>query len=420
MRPMVETQPVQVSAAPFEDGVVALMGRIQSSLSDLVEALPETIRRAVDLERALRLEKKLAWQVFRLSRSTDVSEAANVPSLVSIARLTDAARKRGVPEKTLARVRKAFEEFENFASIHGGDRQGLISMVSGMGGVASDKNEQYEINVRKALFRGHSHVWGVHARMAVRTGIFMPRSENGMRMEDVVLVVGDVGLVRRRLGDPLVMLWWLWTDESRWVRGDDERKPSAASAAGAGAATLPARPGLEFLPEVSSKPLPQMVSKRGVDGTAETELIFPPGRAGAITMYSMERRQNVSNQEGASFFGQTLFTMPLEAMVWEMLVPVGWSNPATARAGIYGRRHHPEQVYEERTEDLLPQRVSLDYLGVHDGVPPLAGDPNHAGAVRHALERGGWLGTRFDVYRCRVEYPIMYTMLVIRADALKR
>lgn len=411
---MTKTQPVLAAALPFEDGVVAVMRRLHETVLALVGALPEAIRRAVDLERALRIEKKLAWQLFRLSRKPEFGDAANVPSLASIARVIDAARKKGVPEPVLSELNEAFGQFENFAVIHGGDRHGLISMVSGLSG---EKSEQYEIGVRKSLFRGNAHVWGVHARLAVRTGIFVPRAGTD-RVEDVALVIGDHDLAKRRQSDPLVMLWWLWTS-------DDPKSGSTStgSTSGPGSAN-PADGvvdhGLEILPEFCTYPLPKMVRRQAADGTPETELIFPPGRGSAISTYSLQRRENTRANPGGSFFGRTLFTMPLETMVWEMLVPVGWSDPSTARASVYGRRHHPELVYEERTYDLLGQRETLDYLGVHEGVPPLAGAPNHANAVRHSIERAGWAGTRFDVYRCSVEYPVMYTMLVVRADALQQ
>ncbi|MBC7773230.1 MAG: hypothetical protein H7210_12090 [Pyrinomonadaceae bacterium] len=38
-------------------------------------------------------------------------------------------------------------------------------------------------------------------------------------------------------------------------------------------------------------------------------------------------------------------------------------------------------------------------------------------AVTHVLKRLGWFGTRFDVYRARVLYPVMHTLLSLRADA---
>jgi hypothetical protein len=50
----------------------------------------------------------------------------------------------------------------------------------------------------------------------------------------------------------------------------------------------------------------------------------------------------------------------------------------------------------------------------------LPGEPAHAEAVREAIHRAGWAGTKFDVYRCRVEYPVLFTMFAARVDVMRR
>jgi hypothetical protein len=363
--------------------------------------------------------------VFRLSQTTDLDETANVPSLTSAKRLIDAARRRGVKEKTLTRVRNAFERFEDFARAHGGDRAGLISMVSALSG---GKDEQFEINTRKSLFRGQSHIWGVHARMAIRTAIYVPRpgQEPGAslerRVDDLGVVTGDVDMVRLRQSDPLVMLRWMETKRDRDRRVQPPGDAGAAGSAGDnGGAAKASGVRVDVLAEFSSNPLPQMISRPVKNGPAETDLVFPPGKTGAVTLYTTELHENIiSSGEDMGFASGTFFTMPVEVTVREVLVPVGWSDPATARASVYGRRHHPEQVYEMRTADLLPQREVLEYLGAHDGVPPLSGSPQHAPAVRSVIERHGWGGLRFDVYRCRVDYPLMHSLLLAKIDMVRR
>ena len=161
----------------------------------------------MDAERVFRLDKTLSWQVFRLSQSVDLAEAANVPSRTSVRRRLAAAQRKKVPKPVLEKVGAAFERFESFATMHGGDRAGLMSMVSGLIG---DSSQQYDLRVRKSLFRANAHMWGVQARMAVRTAIFMPHPGTN-RVEDVAMVVGDL-TARRCQSDP-TMLWWLKTSD---------------------------------------------------------------------------------------------------------------------------------------------------------------------------------------------------------------
>jgi hypothetical protein len=413
---MSRAAPVQVDAPSFDGQAAQVMAQLQAALTELFTSVDEPITRAVDVERAFRLDKTLSWQIFRLSQSADLAEAANVPARTSVRRLLDAAKRRRVPKSVLERVSVAFEHFESFTAIHGGDRAGLMSMVSGLTGVAGGSSQQYDLRVRKSLFRGNAHMWGVQARMAIRTGIFVPRPGTD-RVEDIAMVIGDIDLVRRRQTDPLTMLWWLKTED---LPSEVQQPDSAGSAPHTDNNQPPVDHALEILAEFSSKPLPRMVRNQDEGALGETELIVPAGNAGATTVYSMHRREGVSSHPGTSFFGQTLCTMPLETMVWQILIPVGWSNPSSARAAVYGRRHHPEQVFNQRTADLMAQRETFDYLGVHEGVPPLTGDPTHPAVVRHVIELAGWGGLRFDVYRCRVQYPMMHTLLVTRVDAIKR
>jgi hypothetical protein len=164
-----------------------------------------------------------------------------------------------------------------------------------------------------------------------------------------------------------------------------------------------------------------MTSRAPVGGLQETDLVFPAGRTGAVTLYSAEYHDEViSPPDDISFGSGTFVTMPTEISVREILVPAGYSDPATARVAVYARRHHPEQVYEQRTSDLMLQRETIEYLGSHDHVPDLRDVPQHADAVRRVLENRGWFGIKFDVYRCRVEYPMMHSLIVAKIDPLRR
>jgi hypothetical protein len=403
---MSRSQPVEVPAlASLEDSATAVMGELRGSLTALLNRLPDPIARAVDLERSLRLDKKLAWQVFRLARSAGLSEIANVPSRPSVKRLLEAARRRKISRPLVDRVAAAFLRYEEFAVEHGGDREGLLSIVGGRTGISG---EQFELKVRKAAFRAGAHLWGARAQMQVRTLIHHIRP-GPEYVEDVILISADIGLQRVRQSDPLVMVrWWQISDQPT-----NHAAPSAAAAA-------PVDHQVNLLPEFCSRPLPRMLAKAGADGSVETELVIPAGRTGAVTLYSSQLFESAARSPQAVYFGRMFVTIPVETAVWEVLVPAGRTDPATARSVVYGRRAHPEQVYDERPADLLPPQGTAVYLGTLDGVPPLEDVPDHSAAVRHVLASHGWLDTRFDVYRCRIQYPMLHTLLCTRVDGVVR
>ncbi len=406
MRMMSTASPVVVSVPPFESTATAIMDELQASLGSLVTDLPEPIRRAVDLERSLRLEKKLAWQVFRLSRSVGLREIANVPSRAGLERVIEASRRKHVPKQITDRISKALERFEDFAETQCGNRIGLISMVSGL---THQKSDQFELKVRKAYFQAASHVWGMQARMQIRTAIAHNPDPVYTDSQDEVLISTDLDMQRLRLSDPLVVVRWVLAEGPEDCR--DHVIPEGRTKNGD-----PVNHPVELLPEFCSQPLPKIVAKRGEDGLVENELIVPPGRAGAVTLCSSQ----LTERSRIDYNGRMFITMPVEEIVWELLIPAGLSNPATARAAVYGRRPHPERVLEERPVDLLPQRETVTYLGAMESVPALDGVPGHPDSVRHVLQKLGWLGMRFDVYRCRVRYPVLHTLVVAQVDVLKQ
>lgn len=393
----------QTHSSPMGDEAVTLMADLHGVLAELVAAIPGPVRRAVDVERALGLDKKLAWQVFRIARSTHpLAEVQNLPASASVRRLLAAARKRRVAPATVARLERSFERIDRFMLTHAGDREGLVSMLSGLGGRNDD---QFKLKLRKSFFRSAAHFWGIHAQMVVRTSIFHGKPGAGY-VEDSALIQATIGLERLRATQATDFVMMMRTKTDPIVPG--------------GPASAPIRHAPELLKDFCSGTLPEFSPHPEGSQQGESKLRLPPGRTGAATLYSMQLHEQVSNSLQVDYYGRTFVTLPTEAIVWEMLMPVGWTDPATIRGAMYGCREHPEQSFNERPADRTPQQESIEYLGALDSAPPLDGSPRHNEAVYHALARLGWLDTKFDVYRCRVQYPVLHTMLAIRVDALPR
>lgn len=403
--------PGHAPAVSFEETAAKVLGEVQGACAALLDAVPGAMHRAVDLEKSLRLDKKLAWQVFKLAQADQpLAEAVNVPARSSVQRLLTAARKRRVPAAVVERLAAAFESFEEFAVAHGGDRTGLLSLVSG---IAPDGTEQVELKVRKSLFRGNAHVWGMQVGMVTRTFIVYQRP-GAEAVFDGVLVSGYVGMQRLRPGARVA--------QSEWVGfGNDPAKPLAGSPDPADRAMAEpgqgATQGLEILEDYSTQPLPEF---RRV-GDIETEIVFPaPGRAGAVTLYTSRYSPGGAQGEQSRFALSPLVSSPIETLVVEVLVPEGLSDPGTASVAVYGRRGAVERTHERRALDLLPQRESVTYLGAREAVPPIPEAARHSDAVRQVLDKLGWLGTKFDVYRCRVQYPVLHTLVCLDVDAVRR
>jgi hypothetical protein len=381
------------------------MSELRAALHDLLAGLPEAIRRAVDVERTLRLEKKLAWQVFRLSRSTGLEEVGNVPSLVSASRLVAAARERGASDEVLNRVSNAFERFESFAVEQCGDRAGLVSLISGL---THERSESFELRERRSLFRSNAHVWGLQARAQLRTFIYKPSAPRE-GLYRTVAVSGNVGLQGLRRGEPMSI--------SSWFSMTPGTTPTGAEVGTAAAAAGNAE--FELLKEFCSDPLPEQREVVTENGMVEVEMVIPPaGRSGAVTVYSTQTTPSPGDPHRVNPFAGMFISVPTAEIVTDLLIPAGATDPTTARVSVFGRRHHPEQVFRERRQDLLPQRERVVHYGPNDVVPAIESSPQHGAAVHEVMRRHGLHGLPFDLYRCRVLYPVLHSLIVVRINSM--
>lgn len=383
------------------------MQDLRQALADVLGCVPGRHQRAVDVERALGLNKKLAWQVFRILNSETLSDIANVPSAASARTLMAAASERGVPAGVLKRVARAFERFDEFATTQAEDRAGLVTLVSRLG---STPNDAYELNIRKNAFRAMSHLWGAKCQMAVRSEIAF-RNRRFPQARDVAAVSAEIGLQRMRENEPLGIVRYLGTDYTPGAKAETPAPPPKQMAAAM------VDHGVDLLHEFCTQPLPRMEPKPSVWGGTETELIFPAGRLGALTIYSSHLRECA--EMSPTFDMRAYVTVPVETIVLELLVPAGMADPRTVRGGAYGCRTHPEHVYDERSTDLLPQKETATCMTNLERVPPLPGSPMHNKAMEHVLEKCGWLGARFDVFRCRIQYPVLHTLVCLWVDAAR-
>lgn len=403
MPPIGLSKPVEVQARAVEQEALEVLGEVRSALADLLADLPPPMHRAVDLEQALGLDKKLAWQVVRVAQAAHpLGEVHNLPARSSVRRLLEAARKRRVSMRVIDRLETAFTRFDQFALVHAGSRDSLVSVLNGLGG---RKDAQYEVKMRKAHFRTTAHFWGIHARMLVRSSIFHAKPGPAY-IEDSALIQAMIGLERVRISRATDLVMMMRTRSDPTSPGET--------------ALTPVRHPAELLDEFSTGPRPEISPNVAGGAECESKLRLPPGRTGSATLYSMQLHECLSNSLQTDYYGRTFVTIPTERLVWEMIMPVGWTQPTTVRAGMYACREHPEQAFAERAEDLMPQQESVEYLGTFDSAPSLEGSPRHADAVQHVLSRLGWTDTRYDVYRCTVHYPMLHTMLSLRIDAAKR
>jgi hypothetical protein len=294
--------------------------------------------------------------------------------------------------------------FESLVERHAGDRGSFDSMIAALGASAAATT----IRDRRAAFRANSRLWGLRAHTQIGCGIYHPAAGG----YDSVLITGYVGVQPLRPGARVRV--------SARSRARDDATIEAARTHST--APPPQHPGaldrVELLEEFCSRPLPHFVTREVAGNMLETHLDFSGvGRSSAVT-YFLRRLVPGWPPPGDTWFGVGgTARVPSEALLVDMLVPAGWTDPGTAWANIFGNLFETERALDYHDEDRLTREVN-EHLGDSRDRLRTLDCPRYQEMVEDVLARMGWDRTRFDIYRCRVRYPILHACVSAGVTAL--
>ncbi len=402
-------------AQPFERQATAVLQRLRASLSVLIGAVPSVgeLRKAADLQRALGIGNTLAWQVYKLAHATDpLAEASSVPRAGGMKRLFEAAARRGVPAKHIEASAAAIQEFDELVKVHAGDRAAFDSMVSGL----TDEGSQLaDAQQKRAAFRANSHLWGVQARTQLKCSILSPSSSSSTSL-DLVQLQGYVSLRRFRRAIPLLVSWIrLLDDDKHNTLPPYSREPLV----GGGAAAL----GTPLLTEFCSQPPPEIRTRRSEDGGVQAELVAcGVGNESAVTYMVGDVVRSLpgpySDDARPSLTVIASVRVAVEVLINDVLIHEELFGSLTPKTSVYGNHNLSPgtSAFDLSEANLLGVKESAVYMGKGPSVLQTLDVPRYPEMAQYAFERLGWDGEKFDVYRCRVAYPVMPSSVVVRFD----
>lgn len=402
---------------PFEGEAAGVMQRLRETMSAVIESIPASgtgeIRRAADLQRALGIRNSLAWQVYRLAHAPDpLIEASSVPGRAAMKSFLEAASSRGVERRQVQAASAAMKEFHELVETHAGDRRTFDSMVSGLTAAGS---QQVDFTSKRAAFRANSHIWGVQAKTRLACYLYHPAADAPDRI-DAAGIRGLHRLRRLRRNAPWVVSRFGASDNDGVTRRTVVCEPlDPMGKAGHGVA---------LLRDFCSRPLPTFRTVSAALGVTSVEIEGESvGNMSAVTCFIgdvaravLGRYQDENNRYQAS---QALIRTPCETLIQDVLVYDGTFGEISPQVMVYGDHRSGDAVSGDRACDLLALRETVDYLGRGPSVLRTPALPRYPEMVQYALDRLGWDGRRFDVYRCRVEYPVMPSSVVVRFDLPK-
>jgi len=395
--------------APFEEDVARILKRLRSELSEVIAAVPSDVRKGADLMRALRIDKKLSWRIFKVANAPDpIAAGPHVPSRANLSTFFKAAAREGVPAELVETASRTAFEFQKVVSAHADDRTAFDSMVSALGDRAAA--EQIDLTHRRLAFRGLRHIYGVQARTQLKFAAIQPAAE--LHLVDFVRIEGLIDLRQLRGNAPLVI--------SRAAVQNDDGSPREIVREPLD--PMPGSQRLSLLREFCSRPLPKYREVDIAPGGVDTELVSKGvGKRAAITCIeghvvraAFPRYREKLNLECGN---TTRVLTPCEVLVIDLLMHEDTYETLAPNARVCSERLGPAPALDFIQErDLLPMFASVTYLGKGPSVLHTPDVPRYAQLGQYVFDRLGWDGERFDVYRCRIEYPVVPSEVMIRFD----
>ncbi len=387
--------------ALFEHQAEQVMRALRESLLRVFEELPRPVQRAADLEKAIGLSRTLAWQVHRLAMSPNLLAAgAHVPGAGAFRQAMRAARAGGASAEDVARVERAFDEFERLVQQHAaGDRDTFATMINSLAG---DEADTIDVKTRRQIFRGNSQAWGLQVKVSLATVIIHPGSDSSRF--DMIFLRGLRDIRRLRSDVPFRV-------SSRVVLDSHQQATESCNL------DNNTMVGPTLLKDFCTQPCPEL-TMRTDNGHVHSYLPATPlGTAGQQTVYLADITRDIAWQdEGTTPNHHVNFatiTKPMEMLVLDTLIHRAMFDRVEPTARVFGSLDRLAETDPTNfsEQDVLSINLDVHHLGTGVGAAATPHVPRYSEMLESVCDRIGWDASQMDVYRCMLEYPILNTMV---------
>ena len=307
-----------------------------------------------------------------------------------------AAAKRDVSAALIREAREAGADFERLSRVHAGNPASLKMMLTAC---ATDRNAA-DIKHKKMAFQGNSYIYGIQARTRLAACFLQPGTRRGQI--DIAWLCGHVDLC------------WLRSN-ARWIVSTGKNFDTADRARDS-AAPEPiddevGRPSLPLLRSFCSDPLPRFRRVETAPGVSQTEFLSNGiGNTAAVTYFTGEvTRSAASSWRDEHHTHRKLGVsvhVPAEVLILDVMIRDDTFGPIRPEVVVHrGTSLGGIALFSEA--DKLHLCESVTHLGRGPSVLHTANVPSYSKIAGHIFDRLGWDGSRFDVYRCQVQYPVV-------------
>ncbi len=399
--------PSRGSADLFARDAGGVLPACRQALARLVEALPDRIRTASDLQRTLQVDAKLAWQVFRFIHSGTAAGAVFLPGTAGLRRIAAAARRRRVPRDLIESLSQTIDRFDALITEHAGDRETFDSMISGGAG----EDDALTLRHKRAAFRANRHLRGAQAHAQIKSMIVRPSRRP--HLLDLVGIQGYTDLRRIRLGGSIAVSRVRISNDEHSVRSTDWEPLGH----------VPGRdPASSPLAPFCTPDLPPFRAVRTSSNFVISELLgHALGNQSAITYIdgylaraTVPRYRDADNRYGAMHTG---IPIPCEVFVLDLLVHEAAFPAISPTVGCFSTNLHDSGLPDRMDScERLPINESVLRLGRGLAACECSDLPRHASMYQSVFRHLDWPPDEFEVFRCRIAYPVMLSHVLLRFD----
>jgi hypothetical protein len=399
-----------ISTGQFEEAAEDVSRKVNRAFSRLIGHLPGRISRATELQRSLKIDSKLAWQIFTVAKSEDpLSHARHIPSMVSVRRVTTAAGECGVPRDVLESIHAAVEEFEEVGKRYSGDRATFSAMVSSIRN-HEDDSRLIALQQRRGAFRLNCQLWGAQINTAFTHYAFR-RETDGQLSSFLLNVKSGFQLLRTDVNPPVYGTW----QYSNKQPGNEQAVEEIPLDPGA-----LARYGGPLLPEFCSKPIPQLEQiQYAGDWVLHVLKCGQLGRLGAVDLaYGVAHKNRTFSllKDGRRFlYMSNRQRTPVEVSVNELVIHRPTLGKLKPQLQVVPSSDGNLIAELARPTTRFPHNETVVNMGSVPEVAPVGDISRYSEILATAYKQVGWDPAEFDVYRVTIPYPILGTDAVIWA-----
>jgi hypothetical protein len=389
----------------------AVLQKLRVSVSEMLNSVPGSVRSTRDFQKYFGLDLKLSWQVMKLAGPGEaLSLVPFVPTPGPMRRFLTAASTAGVQQELVEQIRTSYREFEEQVATHAGDRMTFESMALGsvrMQDGSDDDLRRTEVKHRKAGYQMHSHYCGAQVETYVSTFMLHPSSVAGQF--DLAHLRSKLGHRRLRSGANFHV------DTFKYTLGIDETKEQDQLQKESFDPESFAKYGAPIISRFSSSPLPQMRTVTSPDGKSSTSIVDD----------TLGQKSSVNLTFGRMIRNVPMARTPVgDRLCFGQKVSIAEPTVLVISDHLVHRPTFPRLEFKSWVEWMplstripindtgpLPLREKLVRLEAGVDGARTREVPQYIDMLDFVCDRMGWRIDEFDVYRVRIEYPMLHTRI---------